>query len=63
MPPKPETAASRKLTVVQVRIIRRALETGEVTMEVLARLFGVSYQAIQKIKYEETWRDENALVK
>ena len=63
MPPLPETAPSRKLVAVQVRIIRRVLATGGVTMEDLAVLFGVSRQAIEQIANYETWREDRFIPK
>ena len=58
MPPTTFTAPSRKLTVGQVRVIRDAYSTGDVSMSALAELFGVRKQTIEQIVNYETWRGE-----
>ena len=57
MPPRTETAQSRRLTWRQVRVIRRVYATGEVTMAALAMLFEVAEETIWKIVRRETWRE------
>ena len=57
MPPTADTAPKRKLSRVQVRIIRRVYATGEVTQAALAVLFGVAEETVLKIINRETWRD------
>jgi ribosomal protein S19E (S16A) len=57
LPPRTETAPSRRLNWRQVRVIRRVYASGAVTMEALAALFGVAYETIWKIVHFETWRE------
>jgi ribosomal protein S19E (S16A) len=57
LPPRTETAPSRRLNWRQVRFIRRVYASGAVTMEALAALFGVAYETIWKIVHFETWRE------
>jgi predicted DNA binding protein len=58
MPPTSDTAPSRRLTRAERRVIREAYATGEVTLEALATLFGISRQAVHQLVTYETWKKD-----